>query len=150
MITRPSIERQLENISDRLAQDVAPLVTDADAALTLQLAILVLRDLTARLRDEEGWLREEIAAIEARIAGLAAAPDAPPALGVALDRFRAARADTALTDRYDLAGNLLSEALDIAFDAGDDGLLAPLEDLLCQRAEHEGALLGTGFDWNRG
>ena len=149
MITRPTTAQLIEVVRKELAEKVAPAVTDAQVATSLQMVDHILATLAVRAEHELGWMAEEMAAIEAvgqRVAdsGLPGAP----AVADALAAFRAERASgpssAAVTEDYNAATEVLSRCIEATFSA-EGPLRGEVDGLLDQRLAHETSVIGSDF-----
>ena len=151
MISQPSIGRQLQALRTQLAETVAPAVSSPDAATTLQFVLLTLTELESRVAVERKFMLTEIDSIESAVASITTDPEAPPSLRELESdyhhRVASNTASTELSDRYEQAGQLLSDAIDACFAARIPKFIAMLRDTLFERLEHEAAILGETFDW---
>jgi hypothetical protein len=123
MISRPSCSRLLEVVRSELQSTVAPAVTDPGVTAVLGMIDSVLQNVGARCDHEVAWMRGEIAEIEdvAREV-IDAGVDTGSRISNALSRLRAHRSPSDHTAdvqaEYDLAGELLSRALEVALSGG--------------------------------
>jgi len=123
MISRPSCSRLLEVVRSELQSTVAPAVTDPGVAAVLGMIDSVLQNVGARCDHEVAWMRDEIAEIEdvAREV-IDAGVDTGSRISNALSRLRAHRSPSDHTAdvqaEYDLAGEVLSSALEVALSRG--------------------------------
>lgn len=123
MISRPSCSRLLEVVRSELQSTVAPAVTDPGVAAVLGMIDSVLQNVGARCDHEVAWMRDEIAEIEdvAREV-IDAGVDTGSRISNALSRLRAHRSPSDHTAdvqaEYDLAGEVLSRALEVALSRG--------------------------------
>ena len=130
MLTRPDTAQILEAIADDLAQVVAPVVADDEAATVLLGQIdQRVRRMARRAAHEIGWMAEETAAIDAT---LGRTPD--PADSWHLE---------AVLDRYSAASAALGDAIEEAFAADDRERVAELKGLLDRRIANEQEILGA-------
>jgi hypothetical protein len=123
MISRPSCSRLLEVVRSELQSTVAPAVTDPGVTAVLGMIDSVLQNVGARCDHEVAWMRDEIAEIEdvAREV-IDAGVDTGSRISNALSRLRAHRSPSDHTAdvqaEYDLAGELLSRALEVVLSRG--------------------------------
>ncbi|MFZ3270022.1 MAG: hypothetical protein WA622_12275 [Mycobacterium sp.] len=146
MISRPSCSRLLEVVRTELQSTVAPAVTDPGVAAVLGMIDSVLQNVGARCDHEVAWMRDEIAEIEdvARDV-IDAGVDTGSRVSDALTRLRTHRSPSDHTSdvqaEYDLAGEVLSRALEAALPcAGDlrDRVRSVLEHRLRREVEIRG------------
>jgi hypothetical protein len=123
MISTPSCSRLLEVVRAELQSTVAPAVTDPGVAAVLGMIDSVLQNVGARCDHEVAWMRDEIAEIQdvAREV-IDAGVDTESRVGDALALLRAHRSPSDHTAdvqaEYDLAGEVLSRALEVALPRG--------------------------------
>jgi hypothetical protein len=146
MISRPSCSRLLEVVRSELQSTVAPAVTDPGVTAVLGMIDSVLQNVGARCDHEVAWMRDEIAEIEdvAREV-IDAGVDTGSRTSSALSRLRAHRSPSDHTAdvqaEYDLAGELLSRALEVALSRGGalrDRVRSVLEHRLRREVEIRG------------
>jgi hypothetical protein len=146
MISRPSCSRLLEVVRSELQSTVAPAVTDPGVTAVLGMIDSVLQNVGARCDHEVAWMRDEIAEIEdvAREV-IDAGVDTGSRISNALSRLRAHRSPSDHTAdvqaEYDLAGELLSRALEVALSRGGalrDRVRSVLEHRLRREVEIRG------------
>jgi hypothetical protein len=152
MIARPSSRQLLETVRAELCGNIRSSVTDPDALARLDMIDSILGSVITRADDEVAWLREEIAAIErAASAVLAADADHGGRVAEALAALRANRAGRlhpsdrdrlpALHAEYNLAGEVLSRALEAGTRAGGE-LRTRVEAVLADRLHREAHIRG--------
>jgi hypothetical protein len=129
VISRPSCSRLLEVVRAELQSTVAPAITDPGVAAVLAMIDSVLQNVGARCDHEVAWMRDEIAEIEdAAREVIDAGVDAGSRVTDALAQLRGNRSPSdhtaAVQAEYDLAGEVLSRALEATL---------PLEGALRQR-----------------
>jgi len=146
MIIRPTASRLLDSVREELATTIAPLVDDAEAQGRLAMIDSILASVSVRVQNEVAWLREEIADAEA--AGRAvidAGADTDGKVATALTALAGGRAAgddlEQIHDEYDLAGEVLSCAIEAALPVGGD-LRTQVEDVLGRRIEREVEIRG--------
>jgi hypothetical protein len=146
MISRPSCSRLLEVVRSELQSTVVPAVTDPGVTAVLGMIDSVLQNVGARCDHEVAWMRDEIAEIEdvAREV-IDAGVDTGSRISNALSRLRAHRSPSDHTAdvqaEYDLAGELLSRALEVALSRGGalrDRVRSVLEHRLRREVEIRG------------
>ncbi|MUL65801.1 hypothetical protein BOO86_15100 [Mycobacterium sp. CBMA 234] len=125
MITQPSCSRLLAVVRAELQSTVAPAISDASVLAALGMIDSILANVGARCDHEVAWMREEIAEIE-MVADqlLAAGADTGSKVAAALNELRTGRSPSDYTadvrTEYDLAGEVLSRALEAALPRRDD------------------------------
>lgn len=146
MISRPTAQQLIEAICIELDDKVAPAVTDPTVKVQLEMAIAVLKNVAVRSGNELAWMQEERDAIEqAARELLEAIPDAAP-LQDALDAYvdglsSSLRIDDAQLD-YARASEVLSCAIEAAYDSGDPQHIAAVLTLMDQRHANQQAVTG--------
>jgi hypothetical protein len=125
MITRPSCSDLLDAIRVELETTIRPAVSDPKVQGVLAMLDSMLVGLTRRFDHEVAWMREEITGIEdAALAVIDGGADSEGKVAEALDALRAGRSPDlhvpSLQREYDLAGEVLSRALEAGFIAGGD------------------------------
>jgi hypothetical protein len=125
VISIPSCSRLLEVVRDELRTAVMPAVSDPAASAALGMIDSILHNVIERCDHEVAWMREEIAEIETVADDvIAAGADPESRVGTALELLRTQRSASDHTAdvqaEYDLAGEVLSSALEAAVPAGPD------------------------------
>lgn len=146
MITQPSCSRYLEVVRQELRATVGPAVTDPAAQAALGMIDSILAGVMTRCDHEVAWMREEIADIEACAATvIAAAADTDGRVADSLTRLRTHRSPTDHTEdvraEYDLAGEVLSRALEAGLSAGGE-TTSVVRDALRRRLAREMQIRG--------
>ena len=146
MIARPSARQLLITVRTELQTSVRAVIADDDVLARLDMIDSILASVILRADDEAAWIREEIIAItgaaEAVIAeGADADGDVAEALGTL--RSHPARGDRLpdLHDEYNLAGEVLSRAIEAGSRAGG-ALRAAVEGVLEDRLRREVLIRG--------
>jgi hypothetical protein len=146
VISRPTTQQLIDAICIELDDKVAPAVTDPTVKVQLEMAIAVLKNVAVRSGNELEWMQEERDAIEQTARRLLdEIPDAAP-LQEALDvyttgltnslRLRDAQQD------YARASEVLSCAIEAAYDSGDPQHVAAVIALMDQRHANQQAVTG--------
>jgi hypothetical protein len=146
VIARPSARQLLITVRTELQTSVRAVIADDDVLARLDMIDSILASVILRADDEAAWIREEIIAItgaaEAVIAeGADADGDVAEALGTL--RSHPARGDRLpdLHDEYNLAGEVLSRAIEAGSRAGG-ALGATVEGVLEDRLRREVLIRG--------
>jgi hypothetical protein len=143
VLSSPTTDQILQGLRLEVREAVLPEAQGATARVALEMLDNVLFNLAVRAAHEIAWMREECERIEA----LAEDID-DHATRSALDAYRAADRDSLhLTDvqgAYNLAGEVLSCAVEHAFASGDVPLREATRDLLRLRKDRELEIMG---DW---
>lgn len=146
MIARPSARQLLITVRTELQTSVRAVIADDDVLARLDMIDSILASVILRADDEAAWIREEIIAItgaaEAVIAeGADADGDVAEALGTL--RSHPAHGDRLpdLHDEYNLAGEVLSRAIEAGSRAGG-ALRATVEGVLEDRLRREVRIRG--------
>jgi len=146
VIARPSARQLLITVRTELQTSVRAVIADDDVLARLDMIDSILASVILRADDEAAWIREEIIAItgaaEAVIAeGADADGDVAEALGTL--RSHPARGDRLpdLHDEYNLAGEVLSRAIEAGSRAGG-ALRAAVEGVLEDRLRREVLIRG--------
>jgi hypothetical protein len=118
------------------------------------MALGVLKGVGVRSANELAWMREEADAIEAVARRLVVElPDATD-LGEALDAYLDVKGDSRYLARaqqeYELAGEVLSRAIEAAYTDGDVERKAAVRALVDQRMANELAIVGQYVGVGRG
>jgi hypothetical protein len=146
VISRPTTQQLIEAVCAELNSKVAPAVTDPVVKVHLEMAIAVLATTAVRSGNELAWMQEERDAIEqAARELLGALPDAKP-LQEALQAYtdgltgsiylKDAQAD------YARASEVLSCAIEAAYESGDADHIAAVIRLMDQRHANQQAVTG--------
>jgi hypothetical protein len=146
VIARPSARQLLITVRTELQTSVRAVIADDDVLARLDMIDSILASVILRADDEAAWIREEIIAItgaaEAVIAeGADADGDVAEALGTL--RSHPARGDRLpdLHDEYNLAGEVLSRAIEAGSRSGG-ALRATVEGVLEDRLRREVLIRG--------
>lgn len=143
MLSSPTTEQILEGLRLELREVVLPETQAVTARVALEMLDNVLANLAVRSAHEIAWMRDECDRIEA----LAQDVD-DNATRLALAAYRAAERDSLhladVQSAYNLAGEVLSCALEHAFASGDVPLREATRDLLRLRKDRELEIMG---DW---
>ena len=141
MLTRPTTEQILNGIADELATTVLADLQSEPVRVMVQMMDQLLRACAQRAAHEIAWMQEETAAIvdaATPVVGEASVAEAMARLVAAPDGLHLEEA----CDRYHLAGEVLSAAVEAAFARGDDPVRASLVSVLRARNGHELQIIG--------
>ena len=146
MIARPSARQLLITVRTELQTSVRAAIANDDVLARLDMIDSILASVILRADDEAAWIREEIMAITAAAeAVVAAGADADGGVAEALETLRShpARGDRLpdLHDEYNLAGEVLSRAIEAASRMGG-ALRATVEGVLEDRLRREVLIRG--------
>jgi len=146
MIVRPTSKQLLEAVRKELRNTVTPAVSNPEVQAKLGMIDSILGSVAARSDHEVAWIREEIAEIERGAQAVIAAQ--ADRNGQVLASFQAlesgrSRSDHLpdLHDEYNLAGEVLSCALEAALPVGG-ALRKKMEDILAARLAREAEIRG--------
>ena len=147
MISRPSTQQLIDAICVELASKVAPAVTDPVVQVQLEMALAVLKTAAMRSGSELAWMQEERDAIEQTARQmLDSFPDAT-ALRQALQTYTDGLTNSLyLADAqadYARASEVLSCAVEAAYESGDAEQIAAVIGLMDQRHAHQQAVTGV-------
>ena len=146
MISRPTTQQLIDAIAIELNNKVAPAVTDPTVKVQLEMAIAVLQTTAQRSGNELAWMKEERDAIEQTARQmLDALPDAKP-LQEALQAYtdgltNSLYAKEAQAD-YARASEVLSCAIEAAYESGNAEHIAAVGRLMDQRHANQQAVTG--------
>lgn len=146
MISRPTTQQLIEAVSAELRNKVAPAVSDPVVQVQLEMAMAVLATTAVRSGSELAWMQEERDAIEQTAARLLEAiPDAKT-LQEALETYRDGLTGSIyLKDAqadYARASEVLSCAIEAAYESGDSDHIAAVIELMDQRHANQQAVTG--------
>jgi hypothetical protein len=146
VISRPTTQQLIEAVCAELRGKVAPAVSDPVVQVQLEMAMAVLATTAVRSGNELAWMQEERDAIEKTSTRLLEAmPDAKP-LQEALEAYRDGLTGSIyLTDAqadYARASEVLSCAIEAAYESGDADHIAAVMDLMDQRHANQQAVTG--------
>lgn len=141
MITRPSCSELLEAVRLELKNSVTPAVNDQKVVGLLAMIDSILGGAVRRCDHEVAWMHEEIAEIEAAAqAAIDGGADSQGKVTGALAKLRAGRSPDlhipSVQREYDLAGEVLSCALEAGLKAGGE-TRAKVERVLKARVDRE-------------
>jgi hypothetical protein len=146
MITRPTTDVLIEDCCRELIEAILPGLTDETLRLRLVMTETVMRNAAVRAAHEIAWMREEMAALTAYAAQVAARHGSEP-LRAALAAAQAGPADSLhladVAERYERAGQAFAAALAAAQEAGDAELVAEARELLRERIATEKKVMAT-------
>jgi hypothetical protein len=125
MIAKPTTEQILNDCSRELMEVVLPAVTDETVVVAIYMMDLVLRNAAVRAAHEIAWMTEEIGGLESFAGGTTPA-DANGSLH--LDD---------VVERYRLASEAYSRAMEEAVAAGDEERTRRGAALMARRVERE-------------
>ena len=146
MISRPTTQQLIDAIAIELNSKVAPAISDPTVQVQLEMAIAVLKTTAVRSANELAWMQEERDAIEETARQLLdALPDAKP-LQEALQAYtdgltNSLYAKDAQAD-YARATEVLSCAIEAAYDSGNTEHIAAVGQLMDQRHANQQAVTG--------
>ena len=130
MLSQPTTNKILLAIADDLNAVIAPSIADEQAKVLLGQAEQLLRRLSRRSASEIAWMVEEITEIEDVLEG---------------EKTRSREESLHLEDvakRYSEASQALGNAIDEAFEVGDEQRLGELKQVLSARIAREQEILG--------
>jgi len=130
MLSQPTTDKILLAIADDLNAVIAPAIADEQAKVLLGQAEQLLRRLSRRSASEIAWMVEEITEIEDVLGG---------------KKTRSREESLHLEDvakRYSEASQALGNAIDEAFEVGDEQRLGELKQVLSARIAREQEILG--------
>lgn len=130
MLSQPTTDKILLAIADDLNAVIAPSIADEQAKVLLGQAEQLLRRLSRRSASEIAWMVEEITEIEDVLEG---------------EKTRSREESLHLEDvakRYSEASQALGNAIDEAFEVGDEQRLGELKQVLSARIAREQEILG--------
>jgi hypothetical protein len=146
VISRPTTEQLIDAVTAELNGKVMPAVSDPVVKVQLEMALAVLGTTARRSASEVAWMQEEREAIEQTARRLVEAlPDATP-LQEALQAY-----DDGLTGSnylkdaqadYARASEVLSCAIEAAYESGDADHIAAVMTLMDQRHANQQAVTG--------
>jgi hypothetical protein len=141
MIAKPTTQQVLLDCCRQLTDVVLPAVDDETVKVTVLMLDLVLRNAAMRSAHEVAWMEEEVGALQQFARDVAASSGAAPGVQAALDDA-AAGSGTSLhlddvVERYRLASEAFSRALEAAVASGDQALAQRGVALLSHRMERE-------------
>jgi hypothetical protein len=146
MISRPTTQQLIDSIAVELNSKVAPAISDPTVQVQLEMAIAVLKTTAVRSANELAWMQEERDAIEETARQLLdVLPDAKP-LQDALQTYtdgltNSLYAKDAQAD-YARASEVLSCAIEAAYDSGNAEHIAAVGALMDQRHANQQAVTG--------
>lgn len=146
MISRPTTQQLIDAICIELSSKVAPAVTDPVIKIQLEMALSVLQTAAARAGSELAWMQEERDAIEQTARELLdALPDAEPlreALQTYTDGLTNSLYAKDAQEDYARASEVLSCAIEAAYESGDAHHIAAVGRLMDQRHENQQSVTG--------
>jgi len=146
VISRPSTQHLISSVCAELNSKVAPAVGDPVVKVQLEMAIAVLSTAAVRSGSELAWMQEERDAIEQTARRLLdALPDAKP-LQEAMRAYTDGLTNSIyLNDAqadYARASEVLSCAIEAAYESGEAGHIAAVMELMDQRHANQQAVTG--------
>ena len=146
MISRPTTQQLIDAVCAELNNKVAPAVTDPVVKVQLEMAMAVLATTAMRSGNELAWMQEERDAIEeTAVRLLEALPEAEP-LQEAMQAYRdEMTGSTYLKDAqadYARASEVLSCAIEAAYESGDSDHIDAVMRLMDQRHANQQAVTG--------
>ena len=144
MITQPSGTRLIDVIKQELADNVAPHVTDPQAAASLQMIDHILGTLAVRAQHEIAWMMDEIASLTELAEQVVAADPGATRVAAAHAALGAITGTSLHYDDVAARYSLASEILSCAFEEVATGapLRMAVEGLLDARLAHEAEIMG--------
>lgn len=146
MISRPTTRQLIDAICIELASKVAPAITDPTVKVQLDMAISVLQTAAVRSGNEMAWMEEERNAIEQTARQLVDSLPEAGALAEALRAYVDGRTNSLYLDDaqadYARASEVLSCAIEAAYDSGDADHIAAVGRLVDQRHANQQAVTG--------
>ncbi len=130
MFTRPTTEQVLRGLVDDLSRTIAPELTSETAKVALGMIVQLLQGCAVRSAHEIAWMHDEIAAIEAEVGTVAAAHGDSLHLEDVIVRYHA-------------ASEVLAEAVEAGYAAGDEARVDRLRALLEARSGNEMRIVGA-------
>jgi hypothetical protein len=141
MFSTPTTAQLLAAIDRELELTVIPTVSDPKAVVELQMMRGVVASLAVRAENEIAWLRAECDAAAAVGRAVLHRAPAASALAAALEAYESGQTTSLrlsdLQAEYELAGRVLSEATDAAYNSGDAELVASVRAVHEDRLAHE-------------
>ena len=141
MISRPTTDQIILDCRRALLDVVLPDVQSEHVRVSVQMLENVLRNVATRAAHEIAWMQEEAALLEAfaneAAATLPASADVVAALGSLRTSDRTSLHLADVTERYSLAGEAFSCALEAAIAAGHAGLSQRAAEVLAARNQRE-------------
>ena len=146
MISRPTTQQLIDAICIELTNKVAPAVTDPVIQIQLEMALSVLQTAAVRSGSELAWMQEERDAIEQTARQLLdALPDAKPlqeALQTYTDGLTNSLYAKDAQEDYARASEVLSCAIEAAYESGDADHIAAVGRLMDQRHANQQSVTG--------
>jgi len=147
VISRPSTQQLIDAICVELASKVAPAVTDPVVQVQLEMALAVLKTAAMRSGSELAWMQEERDAIEQTARYMLEATPEATALRDALQAYTDGLTNSLyLVDAqadYARASEVLSCAVEVAYQSGDAEQIAAVIRLMDQRHANQQAVTGV-------
>jgi hypothetical protein len=146
MISRPTTPQLIDAMCIALKDTIAPAITDPTVQVQLAMAISVLQTTAVRSGSELAWMQEERDAIEeTAVRLLKALPDAT-ALSQALATYVDGKTGSLYLDEaqadYARASEVLSCAVEAAYESGDADHIAAVGRLIDQRHANQQTVTG--------
>ena len=146
MISRPTTKQLIDAICVELGDKVAPAITDPVVQIQLEMALSVLQTAAVRSGSELAWMHEERVAIEQTARQmLETLPDAAP-LRAALQAYTDGLTDSLYVAEaqqdYARASEVLSCAIEAAYESGDADHIDAVGRLMDQRHANQQAVTG--------
>lgn len=146
MISRPTTSQLIDAMCTALSNTVAPAISDPTVQVQLSMAISVLQTTAVRSANELAWMQEERDAIEEGARQLLEAlPDAT-ALSEALTTYVDGKTGSLYLDEaqadYARASEVLSCAIEAAYESGDADHIAAVGRLMDQRHANQQTVTG--------
>ncbi len=148
MISRPTTQQLIDAICIELGNKVAPAITDPVIQIQLEMALSVLQTAAVRSGSELAWMHEEREAIEQTARQmLEALPDASAApLQEALQAYTDGLTNSLYLEEaqqdYARASEVLSRAIEAAYESGDSGHIDAVGRLMDQRHANQQSVTG--------
>jgi hypothetical protein len=146
MISNPTTKQLIDAICVELADKVAPAINDATVRIQLDMAISVLQTTAMRCANELAWMQEERDAIEATAGQLVETLPGSTELTTALSAYVDGKTGSMYLDDaqadYARASEVLSCAIEAAYESGDPDHIAAVGRLVDQRHANQQAVTG--------
>ena len=146
MISRPTTKQLIDAVCIELTSKVAPVITDPAIKVQLDMAITVLQTTAVRSGSELAWMQEERDAIEDSARQMLDSLPNASRLSAALDEYTSNKTNSLYLDEaqadYARASEVLSCAIEAAYESGDAGHIAVVDRLMDQRHANQQAVTG--------
>ena len=146
MISRPTTQQLIDAICIELESKVAPAVSDPVVQIQLEMALAVLKTTAARSGSELAWMQEERDAIEQTARQMLDSTPDPEPLREALQAYTDGLTNSLYLEDaqadYARASEVLSRAIEAAYESGDAEHVAAVGRLMDQRHANQQAVTG--------